>query len=328
MRVTLFTKPDCHLCDQVKEELKQLQPIIPHDLVEVDIEQDDDLEAQYAESIPVVAVGPYTLKAPISAVDLKVALLAAHDSEKQSQKPSRTAKQKRRLLSLNKSMLFISRHWLAIANFVVLLFVGLPFAAPALMKAGIETPARLIYGIYSPPLCHQLAYRSWFLFGDQVAYPLDGVYSDPDSLSFEDVTGLSRDDLQEASQFIGNDQIGYKVAFCERDVGIYAGILLGGLIFALSGKRIKSIPLWLWFIVGVLPMAIDGGSQLLGAVAPFNLPDFLYRESSPLLRSLTGGLFGLMNVWLAYPLMEETFAETRIALSSKLATRAVEEAQS
>jgi uncharacterized membrane protein len=186
----------------------------------------------------------------------------------------------------------------------------------------------LIYGIYSPPLCHQLAYRSWFLFGDQAAYPLDGVYADEDALTFEEVSGLSGDDLQEASQFIGNDQIGYKVAFCERDVGIYAGILLGGLIFALSGKRIKSIPLWLWFVLGVLPMAIDGGTQLLGAVAPFDLPQFFYRESTPFLRSLTGGLFGLMNVWLAFPLMEETFEETRIALTTKLATQASGETQS
>lgn len=322
MRVTLFTKPGCHLCDKVKQDLERLQPIVPHELVEVDIEQNDDLLAQYSESIPVVVVGPYTLKAPISEIDLKVALLAARDSEKQSLKPSRTTRQRRRLLSLNKSMLFISRHWLAIANFVILLFVGLPFAAPALMKAGIEGPARLIYGIYSPPLCHQLAYRSWFIFGDQAAYPLDGVSSNEDALTFEDVSGLTRDDLQEASEFIGNDRIGYKVAFCERDVGIYAGILLGGLVFAFSGKRIKSIPIWLWFVLGVLPMAIDGGTQLLGAVAPFNLPDLFYRESSPFLRSLTGGLFGLMNVWLAYPLMEETFEETRIALSSKLAARA------
>jgi uncharacterized membrane protein len=326
MRVTLFTRPDCHLCDQVKGQLEQLQSVVPHELVEVNIEQDEELRGKYTEAIPVVTVGPYTLKAPITEVDLKVALLAARDAENQSAKPSRSPEQKRRILSLSKTMLFISRHWLAIANLVVFLFVGLPFAAPALMKAGIEAPARIIYGIYSPPLCHQLAFRSWFLFGEQAAYPLDGVYSDDESLSFEDVSGLTARDLEEASQFIGNDRIGYKVAFCERDVGIYAGILLGGVIFALSGKRIKSIPLWLWFLVGVVPMAIDGGTQLLGAVAPFDLPGFLIRESTPFLRSLTGGLFGLMNAWLAYPLMEETFKETRIALTQKLAAQPAQEA--
>lgn len=326
IRVTLFTRPGCHLCDQVKEQLHQLQPVVPHDLQEVDIEQDVELLEKYAEAIPVVEIGPYTLKAPIKEVDLKVALLAARDSARQLDKPSRSPQQKRRLLSLNKTMLFISRHWLAMINLLVFIFVGLPFAAPTLMKAGIETPARWIYGIYSPPLCHQLAYRSWFLYGDQPAYPLEGVSADESALSFEDVSGLRAEDLQQASEFIGNDRIGFKVALCERDVGIYAGILLGGILFALSGKRIKSIPLLMWFILGVLPIALDGGSQLLGAVAPFNLPDFLYRESTPLLRSLTGGLFGLMNAWLAFPLMEETFKETRIALTRNLAIQSPDEA--
>lgn len=325
IRVTLYTRSGCHLCDQVKEQLQPLQAIVPHDLKEVDIEQDEDLSGEYAETIPVVEIGPYTLKAPISDVDLKVALMAARDSARQSEMPVRSPQQKRRLLSLYKSMLFISRHWLAMINLVVFLFVGLPFAAPALMKAGIETPARWIYGIYSPPLCHQLAYRSWFMFGDQPAYPLEGVSNNESALSFEEVTGLTAEDLQQASEFIGNDRIGYKVAFCERDVGIYGGILLGGIIFALSGKRIKTIPLLTWFLVGVLPIALDGGSQLLGAVAPFDLPDFFYRESSPMLRSLTGGLFGLMNAWLAFPLMEETFKETRVALTRNLATQSSDE---
>ena len=326
MRVTLFTRPGCHLCDQVKEQLQQLQPIVPHVLKEVDIEQEDELLGKYAESIPIVMVGPYTLKAPIKEVDLKVALMAARDSASQSKTQSQSPQPRRRFLSLNRSMLFISRHWLAMINLFIFTFVGLPFAAPALMKAGFETPARWIYGVYSPPLCHQLAYRSWFVFGDQAAYPLDGVLADESALSFEDISGLTGDDLQEASAFVGNDQVGYKVGLCERDVGIYGGLLLGGIIFALSRRRIKSIPLLLWFVVGVLPIALDGGTQLLGAVSPFDLPAFLYRESTPLLRSLTGGLFGLMNAWLALPLMEETFEDTRIALTRNMAAETSEEA--
>jgi hypothetical protein len=38
-----------------------------------------------------------------------------------------------------------------------------------------------------------------------------------------------------------------------------------------------------------------------------------------LLRTATGLLFGLLNVWLAYPYLEESMGETRAAVSVKLA---------
>ena len=40
LTVTLYTRQECHLCEQAKEDLEALQEIIPHRLVEVDIEQD------------------------------------------------------------------------------------------------------------------------------------------------------------------------------------------------------------------------------------------------------------------------------------------------
>jgi uncharacterized membrane protein len=40
-------------------------------------------------------------------------------------------------------------------------------------------------------------------------------------------------------------------------------------------------------------MAIDGGTQLIGL-----------RESNWLLRTLTGGLFGMAAVWWAYPYVQ------------------------
>ncbi len=43
------------------------------------------------------------------------------------------------------------------------------------------------------------------------------------------------------------------------------------------------------------------------------------RESTPVLRSLTGALFGLANVWLAYPYVEESMREVRQNLEAKLA---------
>jgi uncharacterized membrane protein len=42
------------------------------------------------------------------------------------------------------------------------------------------------------------------------------------------------------------------------------------------------------------------------------------RESTPLLRTITGGLFGFMLVWLAYPQVEQGMAGTREDLRARL----------
>jgi uncharacterized membrane protein len=71
-------------------------------------------------------------------------------------------------------------------------------------------------------------------------------------------------------------------------------------------------------VFGVLPMAIDGGTQFLSGFG-LTAPGSLVRESTPLLRTATGLLFGLLNVWLAYPYLEESMGETRAATTVKLA---------
>ena len=51
-RITLYGRPDCHLCDEAREVLARVGQ--PFD--EVDIESDDELFKRYLERIPVVAV--------------------------------------------------------------------------------------------------------------------------------------------------------------------------------------------------------------------------------------------------------------------------------
>jgi uncharacterized membrane protein len=127
---------------------------------------------------------------------------------------------------------------------------------------------------------------------------------------------LDEENLTAARRFVGDEHLGYKVALCERDVAIYGGIFLGGLVFGLIRSRLKPLPVWLWLLLGVLPIALDGGTQLLSAFDFFSFP---VRESTPLLRTITGLLFGLMNVWLAYPYVEESMLETRAQVAAKLA---------
>jgi uncharacterized membrane protein len=313
MRVTLFTQNACRLCDEAREELERLQKEFPHELVEVDINSDSSLLASYAEDIPVVKVGPYVLKAPFGSIELRVTLGAAMNGRPQTPVETTAPANRDQAIFLNRAVLALSRHWLAVFNLLIFLYVGLPFAAPTLMKLGDTTPATWIYKAYSP-LCHQLAFRSWFLFGEQPAYPR--AVARTNLISYGAATGLSENDYWGARAFIGNEQLGYKVAFCERDVAIYAGMLLAGLLFALVRDRLPPLPLLVWFLVGIVPIALDGGTQLLSAIPLLGFP---VRESTPLMRTLTGGLFGVMNIWLAYPYVEEAMKETRTLVAAKLA---------
>jgi uncharacterized membrane protein/glutaredoxin len=310
MRVTLFTRSDCHLCEQTKKMLTRLRREHPHELVEVDIETDEALLKRYQARIPVVQVGPYTLEAPIREVDLRVTLGAAEDgmgTERSSEAIPRAWG-----VRLNKGLLFFSRHWLAIFNLIAFLYVGMPFAAPVLMESGAHKPAEWIYRVYSP-FCHQLAYRSWFLFGDQPAYPLE--HANLELTSLEEATDVDVNDYWASRDFLGNPIVGYKVALCERDVAIYGGILLAGLLFGILRGRVKPLPIGLWFLIGIIPIAVDGGSQFLSFIPFLSLP---VRESTPLLRTITGGLFGVANVWMAYPYVEESMEEIRTLVAAKL----------
>jgi uncharacterized membrane protein len=98
---------------------------------------------------------------------------------------------------------------------------------------------------------------------------------------------------------------GHQLGMCERNFSIYASMFVGSLIFVLSKKRIPGIPWWLWILM-ILPMAIDGTTQMFGL-----------RESTWELRVLTGTLFGLANVWFALPLIQKTILESLPAQSFK-----------
>ncbi len=213
-------------------------------------------------------------------------------------------------------MLFVSRNWLAIFTALVATYVGTSFAAPVFIALGLQEFGLRIYQLYWP-LCHQFAHRSWFLFGQEAFYPAP---------SFQAITGIdpySAPGRWAAKDFYGNEALGWKVALCERDVAIYAGILAGGIIYGTlrsRGHRLRS-PHWLIYVlVGLAPISIDGFSQLLSQ-PPYMLPLLPFRESTPVLRILTGSLFGSMNVMLAYPYIEKWMREVENEKGYKLRRR-------
>ncbi len=206
--------------------------------------------------------------------------------------------ERRLVLAADRLIYWLARHWLTVANIFVFLYVGVPVLAPVLMAAGIERPARVIHALYTP-LCHQLPFRSFYLFGPQLTY------------TAEELRQWVGSSALLPHSFLGNAELGFKVALCQRDVAIYGAILLAGLAYGLSGKRWRPMPGWAYVVFGLMPVGLDGGLQLLyyflmQTFPSLQLPSF---ESTPLRRVITGALFGLATVWLAYPYIQATFQE-------------------
>ena len=194
----------------------------------------------------------------------------------------------------DKAIFKMAKHWLALANLVWGLYVGLPLLAPVLMDAGWTVPAKVIYTVYRPA-CHQRPERSYFYGGPSAVYSIEEL----------EAAGVDTDPFARA---IGNEQVGWKVAFCERDVAIYGSIFITGLVYGLIRKRvgIKRMRLRV-FALFLIPMAVDGILQLFG-----------FYESTWLMRSITGAIFGIGAVMFAYPYVEEGFADVRKTINDKL----------
>jgi uncharacterized membrane protein len=195
------------------------------------------------------------------------------------------------VIFLDKLIFQLAKHWLFLTNLTWGLYVGLPILAPILMLTGHPWLGNVIYTAYKVA-CHQIAWRSFFIGGSQMVY------------TYEELIALVGPALTE--RYIGDATIGYKVALCQRDVATYGTILLAGLVFGLVRHRLKPLPIWA-FVLSLVPMGIDGLTQLFGL-----------RESNWQLRMITGALFGLASIWLAYPYLEEGMRDIRDTVNEKL----------
>lgn len=296
---------------------------LKNDLILVDICVDESLELveSYKNKTPVVCVGPFVLYYPFSETDLRVAIKSALDRQERLAIDDSKNYQKKvhnglSITNLDRFSYFFSNYYAILISLLLAVFVLLPFLAPILAKENKTVGANIIYKTYHV-LCHQLAFRSFYLFGEQAFYPRELAHIDS-LLTYEQVTGNQSIDLEFARSFIGNDMLGFKVAICQRDVAIYGTMALFGIFFHFSKKWIKKIPWYWWFILALMPIAIDGASQIpsLASGWPTWFP---YRESTPFLRVLTGSLFGVGTAWYMYPMMEESLKETRVLLHRKFA---------
>jgi uncharacterized membrane protein len=230
------------------------------------------------------------------------------------------------VIATDKLALAFSRHWLLVVNVIAGLFIGLTVVAPLLMVLGLEGPAWVLYRFYALN-CHQLPQRSYFLFGPHGVdtYPLEQI------LAWGADPGYLRG-------FVGNAEVGFKMAMAHRNTAIYTGVFLAGLAYALLRHRMRALP-WKWYLVLIVPMFFDGISHVVSEVTGLGFRDTnawaVWLTSGVLgpafytgtgigsvnwlLRTLTGALFGLASVWLAYPLLEMGLADIRQQLEGKLA---------
>ncbi len=204
------------------------------------------------------------------------------------ERPRLTGWRRDLVLFLDHQIYRLSKHWLTVFNLLVGTYVMLPVLAPVLMAAGATDFGNAIYLLYRPA-CHQLPERSFFLFGPKMTYTIDELWS----------LGLlpQPDDIFARRKFVGAPIVGYKMAICERDIALYGGLFLGGLAFGLFRRRIRPLSL-VGYAICLLPMAIDGGTQL-----------FMLRESNWMLRVFTGGLAGVASAWMLYPRLDAAFAD-------------------
>jgi uncharacterized membrane protein len=231
----------------------------------------------------------------------------------------KTEEGRQAVVFLDRCVFWLSKHWLAIINTLAALYVGLPILSAVLLYWGVEGPGRLIQTIYRPPICHQLPQRSWFLFGQKPAYSLPELMAHagikPYPKQWQDVEAVY------SAIGYGDSTIGYKVALCQRDVAIYGTIFIAGFVYSLLRRwKVRPIPWWIYIAFGIVPIAIDGGYQWLSytlEILPFINSPIPVHETTPLMRTLTGSLFGLATVWLAYPHIQDAMSDFQSTLQKR-----------
>lgn len=155
-----------------------------------------------------------------------------------------------------------------------------------------QTQTAYDVGVY---LCHQKISRSICIFKT-----LDSYYiGDCTKQNGQYVEGDNR--IIKAVDEKGN--IGFKLPICSRDIGIYLAMLIGGL-YCYKTRKIdsKDIPPSIWLVLALIPLGIDGTTQLLSNFG-ISLPFIGFYESTNLVRLITGLISGIALPFYIFPLV-------------------------
>lgn len=220
---------------------------------------------------------------------------------------------------IDRLLIGIARHWLALFLFFYGIFVTLPWLAPVLMHAGNEPAGRLIQTLYSV-VCHQYPERSYFLYGPQVTYSIQQI----------EAVWPYYDNIARWRLFVGTPEMGWKLAWSDRMVSMYTSVWGGAFVFLFLRRRLRPLPVRTYLLLA-LPMLLDGGTHMINDLlglgfrqdnawlawltghifpATFYAGDALGSFNS-WMRLITGALFGLSTVWFAFPFVEQAFREVQ-----------------
>ncbi len=235
------------------------------------------------------------------------------EAQRRLQERDPTASTKRDWVkTLNHGVYWLAQHWLALFNLLAGLYTAGAVLAPVFMKTGRQNVGYALYTFYKP-FCHQYPFRSWFLFGPKPAYPLTHP--------------ISVIQMNQLSAFVGDASTGYKMALCQRDIAMYGIIFLAGILYgklrairsAQSRKAIQPLPMWIYFVFGIIPIMLDGGIQWISYLGWVLFPAWITYpfETIPLMRALTGALFGLGIVATSYPHIDAYFEDVKDLLRQK-----------
>jgi uncharacterized membrane protein len=218
---------------------------------------------------------------------------------------------------LNQRLVSLSTHWLAMVNTFFFLYVGLPFLAPVLLANGYTNSANAIYWVYHL-LCHSFPSRTYFIAGEQacLCHRCIAIY---------------------ATLFIG----GVLFHFARHSLKPlpprwYLFFMLpmaldGGM--GIASELLQFVPIIVLWIIGLVVIGLVAAflysqKYLTWYVAVFlasgifalvYLQFFGPHQSNFFLRNITGFIFGLGMVWVAYPLLQEGFNDIREETSAQLA---------
>lgn len=206
---------------------------------------------------------------------------------------------------------WISRRWFAVFLVIYGLWVFIPFLAPVFMQIGWTGAGKAVYFIYSF-FCHQLPERSFFFFGAKPMYSLTEI-----QFAWQNTANPMI-----LRQFIGNEAMGWKVAWSDRMISFYTSVWLFAALWYPFRKRIKPLSWW-GFALLLIPIALDGGAHAISDFAGIGLgfrdtnawlavltnnilPATFYAGDAlgsfnSIMRFITGLLAGLAIVWLALP---------------------------
>ena len=241
---------------------------------------------------------------------------------------TQTPQQQSKAIAANRRLYWFSQNWMLLFSLGFGLFVGLPFLAPVFMAIGWGGAGKVIYTLFAF-LCHQLPQRSLFLFGSKTMVSLGEIQA----------TWQNTANPLVLRQFIGNPEMGWKVAWSDRMVSMYASILFIAWVWYPLRKKIKPLPWW-GLILLLIPMGVDGFSHMVSDLFGIGLG---FRDSNAWLTALTnnaysvnfyagdalgsfnswmrwitGILFGLGIIWFGFPYLDEFFAEMKETVITKL----------